>query len=222
MGPLRLSVPNLTSKMPIRVLIADDHSIVAEGLRSLLEKAYEVIGIVSDGRRLLEEYPRLKPDLIVLDISMPLLNGLEAGERLKKLIPETKLVFLTMKEDPNLAAAAMNLGAVGFVLKSDASSELLKAASDVLNGKSYLTSRVRSDDWAQRKARARQLTKDLTPRQEEVLQLLAEGRSMKEIADILNVSEKTVEFHKYHIMEAFNLRSNAEIVLFALKRNLIS
>jgi len=222
MGPLRLSVPNLTSKMPIRVLIADDHSIVAEGLRSLLEKAYEVIGIVSDGRKLLEEAPRLKPDLIVLDISMPLLNGLEAGERLKKLIPETKLVFLTMKEDPNLAAAAMNLGAVGFVLKSDASSELLKAASDVLNGKAYLTSRVRSDDWAQRKARARQLTKDLTPRQEEVLQLLAEGRPMKEIADILNVSEKTVEFHKYHIMEAFNLRSNAEIVLFALKRNLIS
>lgn len=210
------------SKKAARVLIADDHSIVAEGLRSLLEKAYDVIGIVSDGRKLLEEAPKLKPDLIVLDISMPLLNGLEAGERLTKLIPQTKLVFLTMKDDPNLAAAAMNLGAVGFVLKSDASSELLKAASDVLNGKAYVTSRVRSDDWAQRTARARQLTKDLTPRQEEVLQLLAEGRSMKEIADILRVSEKTVEFHKYHLMEVFNLKSNAEIVLFALKRNLIS
>ena len=215
-------MPDTNSKKTARVLIADDHSIVAEGLRSLLEKAYEVIGIVSDGRELLEEAPKLKPDLIVLDISMPLLNGLEAGERLKKLMPETKLVFLTMKDDPNLAAAAMNLGVLGFVLKNDASSELLKAASDVLNGKTYVTSRVRSDDWAQQKARARQLAKDLTPRQEEVLQLLAEGRSLKEIADILSVSEKTVEFHKYHIMEIFNLRSNAEIVRFALKRNLIS
>ena len=215
-------MPDTNSKKTARVLIADDHSIVAEGLRSLLEKAYEVIGIVSDGRELLEEAPKLKPDLIVLDISMPLLNGLEAGERLKKLMPETKLVFLTMKDDPNLAAAAMNLGVLGFVLKNDASSELLKAASDVLNGKTYVTSRVRSDDWAQQKARARQLAKDLTPRQEEVLQLLAEGRSLKEIADILSVSEKTVEFHKYHITEIFNLRSNAEIVRFALKRNLIS
>lgn len=215
-------MPPPASKKPARVLIADDHSIVAEGLRSLLEKAYEVIGIVSDGRQLLEEAPKHKPDLIVLDISMPFLNGLDAGERLRKLLPDTKLLFLTMKDDPNLAAAAINLGAVGFVLKSDASSELLKAASYVLNGKPYVTSRVRSDDWAQQKARARQLRKDLTPRQEEVVQLLAEGRSMKEIADILRVSEKTVEFHKYHIMQVFNLRTNAEIVLFALKRNLIS
>ena len=205
-----------------RVLIADDHNVVAEALRSLLEKEYEVIGTVPDGRKLLDEAPRLKPDVVVLDISMPLLNGLDAATRLRGSMPALKLVFLTMKADPNLAAAAMNLGAVGFVLKSDASSELLKAVSSVLNGKAYITPRVRPEDWAQQEVRARQHVKDLTPRQEEVLQLLAEGRSMKEIAGILSVSEKTVEFHKYHIMETFHLKNNAEIVRFAIERNLIS
>lgn len=213
---------HLGEKIRPRVLIADDHSIVAEGLRSLLETAYEVIGIVPDGRKLLEIAPKLQPDVIVLDISMPLLNGLDAAERLQPLLPNTKYVFLTMKDDPNLAAAAMNLGPVGYVLKSDASSELLKAVSEVLHGKPYLTRRVRPENWAEREARARQFSKDLTPRQQEVLQLLAEGRSMKEVADILKVSEKTIEFHKYHIMQAFSLKNNADIVLFALQRNLIS
>jgi DNA-binding NarL/FixJ family response regulator len=205
-----------------RVLIADDHNMVAEGLRSLLEKHYDVIGMVQDGRKLIEEAPKLKPDVVVVDISMPLLNGLDAAQRLKLALPNVKLVFLTMKDDPNIAAAAMQLGAVGYVLKNDASSELLKAVAEVLRGKSYITDKVRPEDWAVRDARARQFAKDLTPRQEEVLQLLAEGKSMKEIADILKVSEKTVEFHKYHIMQAFNLKNNAEMVLFALKRNLIS
>jgi DNA-binding NarL/FixJ family response regulator len=188
----------------------------------MLEKHYEVIGMVPDGRKLIEQAPILRPDVVVIDISMPLLNGLDAGERLKQLLPDVKLVFLTMKEDPNIAAAALNLGAVGYVLKNDASSELLHAVSEVLRGKAYVTPKVRSENWAEREARARQFAKDLTPRQEEVLQLLAEGRSMKEVADILKVSEKTVEFHKYHIMQAFNLKNNAEMVRFALKRNLIS
>jgi DNA-binding NarL/FixJ family response regulator len=205
-----------------RVLIADDHNIVAEGLRSLLATTYEVIGIVPDGRKLLEEAPKLCPDVIVLDISMPLLNGLDAAERLQPLLPNAKFVFLTMKDDPNLAAAAIKLGAVGYVLKNDASSELLKAVSAVLLGKPFVTRKVRAENWAESEARARQFTKNLTPRQQEVIQLLAEGRSMKEIADILSVSEKTVEFHKYHIMQAFNLKNNAEIVLFALQRNLIT
>ena len=205
-----------------RILIADDHRIVAEGIRLLLETSYQVVGIVSDGRKLLDEAPGLKPDVIIVDISMPLLNGIDAAERLRAIIPKTKFVFLTMKDDPNLAAAALKLGAVGFVLKNEASSELLKAVTEVLSGKSYLASRVRPENWAERDTRARQFSKDLTPRQQDVLQLLAEGRSMKEIADILSVSEKTIEFHKYHIMQAFNLRNNAEIVLFALKRNLIS
>ena len=205
-----------------RVLIADDHSLVAEGLRSLLEKSCEVIGIVQDGRQLLAEAPKLKPDVIVLDIGMPLLNGLNAGERLTQSLPTAKLVFLTMKDDANLAAAALSLGAVGYVLKSAATQELLTAVSEVLEGRSYITPKLRPENWAVRDARARQSAKKLTPRQQEVLQLLAEGRPMKEIAGILKVSEKTVMFHKYHIMESFNLKNNADLVLFALKHHLIS
>ena len=205
-----------------RVLIADDHSIVADGLRSVLEKSCDVIGIVQDGRQLLIEAPKLKPDVIVLDIGMPFLNGLDAAERLKPLLPGVKFVFLTMKDDPNLAAAALNLGAVGYVLKHSAVSELLKAVSEVLQGKSYVTPKLQAENWAVREARAQRLSKDLTPRQKDVLQLLAEGRRTKEIADILNVSERTVMFHKYHIMKAFNLKSNADLVLLALKHHLIS
>jgi len=206
----------------LKVLIADDHSVVAEGLRSLLEKRYDVIGIVRDGRELLVKAPELKPDVIVLDIGMPLLNGLDAAERLKSSLPQTKLVFLTMNDDPNLAAAALNLGAVGYVLKHAAASELLKAVSEVLQGRAYVTAKLRAENWAVRETRARQFSKELTRRQQEVLQLLAEGRPMKEVADILKLSEKTVMFHKYQIMHAFNLKNNAELVLFALKRHLIS
>ncbi|HXY52903.1 MAG TPA: response regulator transcription factor [Terriglobales bacterium] len=205
-----------------RVLIADDHSIVAEGLRSVLEKTFDVVGIVRDGRELLVEAPKLKPDVIVLDISMPLLNGLDAAERVKPLLPDTKFVFLTMRDDPNLAAAALALGAVGYVLKHSAASELLTAVHEVLQGKSYVTPKLRPENWAVQGTRVRQFSKELTPRQKDVLQLLAEGRPMKEIADILEVSEKTVMFHKYHIMESFHLKSNADLVLFALKHHLIS
>jgi DNA-binding NarL/FixJ family response regulator len=206
-----------------RVLIADDHSVVAEGIRSLLERNYDVIGIVQDGRQLLAEAPRLKPDVIVLDIAMPQLNGLDAGERLKSYLPDAKLVFLTMKDDANLAAAALRLGgAVGYVVKSAAASELVKAVAEVLQGRSYVTAKLQPENWAIGEARARQFSKELTPRQQEVLQLLAEGRPMKEVADILKVSEKTVMFHKYHIMKVFNLKNNAELVLFALNRHLIS
>jgi len=205
-----------------RVLIADDHSVVAEGLSSLLEKIYDVIGIVRDGRELLAQAPELKPDVVVLDINMPLLNGLDAAERLKSYLPQVKLVFLTMNDDPNLAAAALKLGSVGYVLKHTAASELLKAISEVLQGRAYITAKLRAENWAVREARAQQFSKDLTPRQQDVLQLLAEGRPMKEVAGILKVSEKTVMFHKYHIMHSFNLKNNAELVLFALKRHLIS
>ena len=205
-----------------RILLADDHAIVVEALRSLLSESYDVVGIVPDGRALLAEAIKLRPDVIVLDIGMPLLNGLDAGERLKQLLPSVKLVFLTMKDDPNLAAAALNLGTVGYVLKHSAASELLKAISEVLCGHSYVTPKLKPENWAVREARAQQFSKGLTPRQREVLQLLAEGRPMKEIADVLKVSEKTIMFHKYHIMESFNLKSNAELVLFALKNGLIS
>src|SRR6516164_8475860 len=142
-----MCAPNQSTTRP-RVLIADDHSIVAEGLRSVLEKSCEVIGIVQDGRQLLVEAPKLKPDVIVLDIGMPLLNGLDAAEQLQPLLPGVKLVFLTMRDDPNLAAAALDLGAVGYVLKHSAASELLKAVTEVLQGKSYVTPKLRAENWA--------------------------------------------------------------------------
>jgi DNA-binding NarL/FixJ family response regulator len=205
-----------------RILLADDHAIMVEALRSLLSESYDVVGVVADGRALLAEATKLKPDVVVLDVAMPLMNGLDAAARLKQVLPSAKMVFLTMKDDPNLAAAALNLGPIGYVLKHSAASELLKAISEVLRGKSFVTTKLRPENWAVREARARNFSKSLTPRQREVLQLLAEGRPMKEIADILKVSEKTIMFHKYHIMESFNLKSNAELVLFALKNGLIS
>jgi DNA-binding NarL/FixJ family response regulator len=200
--------PTPSTKRP-RVLIADDHCIVAEGLRSLLEKSCEVVGLIQDGRQLLVEAPKLKPDVIVLDISMPLLNGLDAAQRLKQSLPGAKFVFLTTQDDANLAAAALGLGAVGYVLKHAATSELLKAISAVLQGNSYVTPKLRSENRATRETRAKQFVKQLSPRQQKVLQLLTEGRPLKEIADILKVSEKTVMFHKYHIMGLLNLKNNA-------------
>jgi DNA-binding NarL/FixJ family response regulator len=205
-----------------RLLIADDHAIFAESLRLLLEKSYTVVGIVTDGRTLVSEAARLKPDVVVVDVGMPLLNGLDAARRAKEQDPNIKIVFLTMKEDPNLAAAALELGSVGFVLKNSAARELQTAIDHVLRNESYLVPQLRAEDWVARKARAQQFSKALTPRQRDVIQLFAEGYPIKQIADQLNLSEKTIEFHKHHIMQSFNLKSNAELVLFALKHDLIT
>ncbi len=205
-----------------RFLIADDHAMFAETLRVYLEKTYTVLGVVLDGRAMVAEAMRLRPDVIVVDIGMPLLNGLDAAWEIKEQVPEIKFVFLTMRDDPNLAAAASELGAIGFVLKHSAGQELLKAIDQVLHHKPYLTPKLRSEDWVATKVRARQYSKEMTPRQKGIVQMLAEGRPIKEIADLLVISEKTVEFHKHHIRELFNLHSTADIVLFALKQGLIS
>src|SRR5271167_612298 len=205
-----------------QILIADDHVIFTDGLCLLLAKRYNVVGTVTDGRALIREAVRLKPDVIVVDIGMPLLNGLDAAERVREQLPKVKLVFLTMQDNPNLAAAALELGSVAFVLKHSAGSELLKAIDQVMQGKCYVTPKLRPEDWAVQKTRARQYARHLTPRQRDIVQMCAEGRQIKEIARHLNLSEKTVEFHKHHIMEAFNLKSNADLVLFALKESLIS
>ena len=205
-----------------RFLIADDHAMFAETLRGYLEKTYIVLGVVQDGRAMVAEAMRLRPDVILVDVGMPLLNGLDAAREIKEQAPDIKFVFLTMRDDPNLAAAAFELGTIGFVLKHSAGEELLKAIDQVLHHKPYLTSKLRAEDWVATKARARQYSKEMTPRQKEIVQLLAEGRSNKEIACILALSEKTVEFHKHHIRESFNLHSTADIVLFALKQGLIS
>jgi DNA-binding NarL/FixJ family response regulator len=203
-------------------LIADDHAMFAEALRIYLEKSYTVAGVVLDGRAMVDFAVRLKPDVIIVDVGMPLLNGLDAARRTREQVPNVKFIFLTMQDDPNLAAAALELGTIAFVLKHSAGPELLKAVDHVLRGHSYLTPKLRSVDWVQTKARARQFSTEMTSRQRDVVQMLAEGRPMKEIAGRLDLSEKTVEFHKHHIMEAFNLKSNADLVLFAVRRRLIS
>lgn len=205
-----------------RILIADDHAMFVEALRLYLEDRFTIIGTVGDGRAMLDEAIRLKPDIIVTDVSMPLLNGLDAARRVQEKDRNVRFVFLTMHDDPNLAAAALELGRVAFVLKRSGGLELLKAIDQLLQGRSYLTPELRATDWVTTKIRARQFSRDMTKRQREVVQLFAEGRPMKEIATILNLSEKTVEFHKRHIMDAFNVKNNADLVLFALKRGLIT
>jgi DNA-binding NarL/FixJ family response regulator len=205
-----------------RLLIADDHAMFGEALRGYLEKTFTVVGMVVDGRALLAEAIRLRPDVIVTDVAMPLLNGLDAARRIREQVPNARFVFLTMHDDANLAAAALEIGQVAFVLKHSAGHELIQAIECILHGRSYATPRLRAEDWVAAKARARQFSKELTKRQRDFVQLFGEGRPIKEIASVLDLSEKTVEFHKRHIMEAFNLKSNADLVLFALKRGLIT
>jgi DNA-binding NarL/FixJ family response regulator len=205
-----------------RLLIADDHAMFAEILRAYLQKTYRVVGVVANGRAMVAEAGRLRPEVIVVDVGMPLLNGLDAARRIKEQAPNIKFVFLTMRDDRNLAAATLELGPVGFVLKHSAGQELLHAIDHVLHGKPYLTAKLKAKDWVETKARAQQFSKEMTPRQREILQLHGEGRSIKEIASLLDISKKTVEFHKHHIQQSFDLRSNADMVLFAVKQGLIS
>lgn len=208
--PERISIATLP-----RIMLADDHAIIAESLKALLCDDCDIVGIVADGRALVSRASELKPDLIVLDIGMPILNGIEAAEQIRTSMPQVRFVFLTMMEDPHLATAVLRLGPVGFVLKHCAASELRTAIDEVMNGRSFVTSRILREP-------PQKASKQLTSRQRDVLKLFAEGRPMKEIADRLHLSEKTVEFHKYHIMKSFQLPSNAELVLFALKSGLIA
>jgi DNA-binding NarL/FixJ family response regulator len=203
------------------LLLADDHAVFLEALRSLLEKSYEVLGTVTDGRALVSEALRLKPDLIIVDIDMPLLNGFDAACRVVQQLPEVRLVFLTMMNDPNLAAAALELGAVGFVPKHAAANELVVAINQVWHGKSYISPELRTEDWVERRARVKQFSKDLTERQRDVVQLFAEGYCRKEIAQRLNLSKKTIEFHRHQVMSAYRLKSTADLVLLAIKKGLV-
>ncbi len=216
-----MEAAHLSTSRP-RILIADDHAIFAEALRVCLEKTFAVIGVAADGRAMLQEAIRLSPDVIVADVAMPLLNGLDAARRIREHVPNVRFVFLTMLDDTNLAAAVLELERAAFVLKRSGGRELLKAIDEILHGRSYVTPKLRPEDWVVAKTRANQFSKELTRRQCDFVQLFAEGRPMKEIAAILNLSEKTVEFHKHHIMEAFGLKSNAALVLFAVQRGLIS
>jgi DNA-binding NarL/FixJ family response regulator len=207
----------------ITILIADDHTLFSGALQKLLEPEYEVIGCVRDGLALVRTAANLKPDLVLVDVGMPMLNGLDAGRELKKLMPRIKLIFLTMNPDPQIATEAFRIGASGYLLKVSEPEELLQAVKKAIQGTSYITPEI-SHAIEQRfihDPRSLSRPTHLTGRQIEVLQMLAEGRPLKEIGDILQISKRTVRFHKARIMEELGLTNNAELVQYAIKHSII-
>lgn len=217
-------ITNIRRNLP-RILIADDHTLVAEACRKLLESEYEVVATVSDGRALVRGVAELRPHLVIVDVSMPLLNGLDATQQIKELVPSVRVIFLTMNPDADLAAEAFRRGASGYLLKTCAASELSIAVREVLRGKSYLSPTIARDTVDFLLRQGKKLVEEgqkLTERQREVLQLLAEGKCMKEVAAVLNVTTRTVAFHKYRIMEVLNVRTNAELVQYAIRNHLIA
>ena len=208
-----------------RLLLADDHRIVMEGLKTLLEPEFDLVGMVEDGRALLEAAERLRPDVIVADISMPLLNGIEAIRQMKKSRRDVRFVILTMHADPAYVAAALDAGASGYVLKHSAATELITAVRAALQGKTYITPLINGElmrHYKEPGTQQRDNESSLTPRQREVLQLLAEGFPLKEIASTLNISAKTVEFHKYKMMEELGIKSIAELVRYAVRNRIVA
>jgi DNA-binding NarL/FixJ family response regulator len=207
-----------------RVLLADDHLLVAEALKSLLAPEFDLVGVVADGRALVEAARTLRPDVIVADVTMPHLNGIDALVQLRQSGDQVPVVFLTMHRDVSFARRALDAGASGFVLKHSASAELVSAIRAALEGKTYLTSQLAGEvleSMKQRPAQVGDPLGSLTPRQREVLQLLAEGQSAKQIASILAISARTVEFHKFQLMETLGLHTNAELIHFAIKNGLV-
>jgi DNA-binding NarL/FixJ family response regulator len=208
-----------------RVIVCDDHAILVEGLRGLLEPEFDLVGTAENGRALLAVAQNLKPDVVILDISMPELNGIEAARQLKKSNPNVKIVFLTMHLDVAFVTEAFRVGASGYVAKRSAVAELAMAIREVLKGRTFLTPLVTKDvvnTFLKRAPQDEKASSPLTSRQIEVLQLLAEGRSTKEISGILDLSPKTVEFHKYRIMEELGLRTTAELTQYAIRHGIVS
>jgi len=208
-----------------KILIVDDHVLIAEACKKLLEPEYDVAGVVSDGRAAIQAAAEIKPNVVLIDIGMPLLNGLDAGQKIKTAMPAIKLVYLTMNPDLELAAEAFRRKASGYLLKSCAASELLVALRTVLRGGTYLSQAISKDTVGFLVRQENELIEEgerLTDRQREVLQLLAEGKSMKEVAAVLNVATRTVAFHKYRMMELLRLKTNAELVHYAIRHHLVS
>lgn len=209
------------------VLIADDHSLVVEGFRKLLEKDFDIVGVAENGRELVDAAKKLQPDLVLLDISMPLLNGIDAARQLKSILPKVKIIFLTMHGDPTYAAEAFRAGGDAYVLKRSAVSELELAIREVMKGRSYVTPLVTkgivdATDKPNQNPVSKLMFHGLTSRQREVLQLVAEGHSTKIIAGLLNVSVKTIEFHKSGIMERLGIRTTAELTRYAITHGIVS
>ncbi len=208
-----------------RILIADDHNLVAELCKRLLETEFDVIGVVSNGRALVRAAGGLRPDVVVLDIAMPVLNGLDAGRQLKQLLPAVKLVYLTMNPDVEVAAEAFRRGASGYLLKTCAAVEMVLAVREVLRGKSYISPALSRDTIDFLRRQDKELVAEgelLTARQREVLQLLAEGKVMKEVGDILHMTTRTVAYHKYRMMEVLGTKSNAELVKYAVRNHMVA
>jgi DNA-binding NarL/FixJ family response regulator len=208
-----------------RILIADDHQMLAEGLRSLLEPEFEVVGVAADGRGLVAEAKKHRPDLVVADVTMPSLNGIEAAVQLRDLGVKAKVVFLTMHRDVAYARRAMEAGAAGFVLKHSVASELVTALREVLRGRTYVTPMIAGElfqSYGDGDSRPRDPARRLTARQREVLQLIVEGRSAKEVASVLKISPRTAEAHRARILEALGLRTTAELVQYAIRNGIIS
>jgi len=207
-----------------RIIIADDHVLVAEACKSLLEPEFEVVGMVADGRALLQAAADLRPDIVILDISMPQLNGLDAGEQVKQRSRTTKLIYLTMIMGPDVAAEAFRRGASGYVLKHCSADELIVAVRRVLRGDSYLSPLITRDtvEFLLRSGAVYNEEKRISGRQSEVLQLLAEGKSMKEIAFILQLKPGTVAFHKYRIMDVLGIKTSAGLIEYAIKHHIVS
>ena len=208
-----------------RILIADDHTLVAELCKKLLEMEFDVVGTVSDGRALVRAAGELKPDVIVVDVAMPILNGLDAGQQVKEMLPAVKLIFLTMNPDIEIAAEAFRRGAHGYLLKTCAAAELVLGVRDVLRGKSYLSPALSKDTVNFLRNQDKKMVNEeerLTQRQREVLQLLAEGKVMKEVSSILHMSTRTVAYHKYRMMEVLGAKSTAELVKYAIKNHIVA
>ena len=206
-----------------RILLADDHTLVAEAFGKLLELEFDVVGIVPDGRKLLQVALALKPDVILIDIGMPVLGGLEAGRQLKKIMPDARMVVITVNEDHLVASKVLKEWASGYLLKNSSRSELITAIHHVLKGKQYVTPEIAHRQLEEFILDPRiDRVKTLTTRQREVLQLLCEGHSMKEAAAVLDVATVTVAFHKYRIMKEFGLRTNSDLVRFAIKEHVVS
>jgi len=200
------------------ILLVDDHALVLDALKNLLEPEFEVVGAVSDSREAVPVARELKPDVIVLDLGMPEIDGLHAGPELKKALPRTKLIVLTMNDDSDVASESLRLWASGYLLKASAASELVKAVREALRGRTYVTP-MTERQLQEKFIRSPEIgeTKTLTVRQREVLKLLAEGRTMRETADILHVTPRTIAFHKYRIMEEFGLKTSSDLVKLALR-----
>lgn len=207
-----------------RILIADDHTLVADLCKRLLEAEFDVVGTVGDGRALLQSAVDLKPDVIVVDVAMPILNGLDAGQQVKQMVPAVKLVYLTMNPDPEVAAEAFRRGASGYLLKTCAADQMVIAVRKVLRGMSYLSPQLSEEtvSYLRKQSMLQEEQERLTERQREVLQLLAEGKVMKEVAGVLNLTTRTVAFHKYRIMEVLGARSTAELVRYAVRNHMIA